>query len=65
MQVGDWADVKFVLTFDCPEDVMLQRLLERGKTSGRSDDNIESIRKRCDLFGLICDDFETSKFLLG
>ena len=25
---------------------MTQRLLERGKTSGRSDDNIDSIKKR-------------------
>ncbi len=25
---------------------MLQRLMERGKTSGREDDNVESIKKR-------------------
>ena len=31
---------------------MLDRLMERGKTSGRDDDNIESIKKR---FGeLLC-----------
>lgn len=42
----DHADVQFVLFFDCPEDIMEARLLERGKTSGRSDDNIESIKKR-------------------
>lgn len=35
-----------VLFFDCPPDVMEQRLMERGKTSGRSDDNEETIRKR-------------------
>ncbi|EER41954.1 uridylate kinase [Histoplasma capsulatum H143] len=34
----------------CPEDVMLERLLKRGKTSGRDDDNIESIRKRFRVF---------------
>ena len=34
------------LFFDCPEQVMEERLLGRGLTSGRSDDNIESIRKR-------------------
>ncbi|RYE82513.1 MAG: hypothetical protein EOO65_05390, partial [Methanosarcinales archaeon] len=45
--IGDSAVVKGVLSFDCPEDEMEKRLLERGKTSGRSDDNIESIRKRC------------------
>ena len=35
-----------VLFFDCPAEVMEQRLTERGKTSGRSDDNAETIRKR-------------------
>lgn len=30
---------------------MEERLLERGKTSGRSDDNVESIRKRFKTFG--------------
>jgi UMP-CMP kinase len=25
---------------------MLERLMERGKTSGRDDDNVESIKKR-------------------
>ncbi|CAI4046354.1 hypothetical protein SUVZ_11G1870 [Saccharomyces uvarum] len=46
----DIVECKFILFFDCPEDVMLQRLLERGKTSGRSDDNIESIKKRFKTF---------------
>jgi UMP-CMP kinase len=41
---------KFVLFFDCPEEEMEKRLLERGKTSGRSDDNAESIRKRFRTF---------------
>jgi len=35
---------------DCPEDIMLERLLNRGKTSGRSDDNEESIKKRFKTF---------------
>ncbi|KAL1743293.1 adenylate kinase-domain-containing protein [Schizophyllum fasciatum] len=35
-----------VLFFDTTEEVMLERLLERGKTSGRDDDNAESIKKR-------------------
>jgi UMP-CMP kinase len=35
-----------VLFFDCEEDVMVERLLGRSLTSGRDDDNIESIRKR-------------------
>ncbi|KAG5928107.1 hypothetical protein E4U42_001268 [Claviceps africana] len=41
---------KMVLFFDCPEKVMEARLLERGKTSGRADDNAESIRKRFRTF---------------
>jgi UMP-CMP kinase len=41
---------KFVLFFDCPEEEMQKRLLERGKTSGRTDDNEESIKKRFKVF---------------
>jgi len=41
---------KFTLFFDCPESVMLERLLNRGKTSGRADDNEESIKKRFKTF---------------
>jgi len=44
--VGDDAEVQGVLMFDVPEAVMEARLLERGKTSGRSDDNADVIRKR-------------------
>jgi len=35
-----------VIFFQTTEEVMLQRLLKRGETSGREDDNVESIRKR-------------------
>ncbi|KAF8270402.1 UMP-CMP kinase [Lactarius quietus] len=35
-----------VLFFTTDEQTMLNRLLERGKTSGRDDDNVESIKKR-------------------
>lgn len=41
---------EFVLFYDCPESTMESRLLERGKTSGRADDNEESIRKRFRTF---------------
>jgi len=44
------APSRFTLFFDCPEDVMQARLLDRGKTSGRADDNEESIRKRFRTF---------------
>lgn len=44
--MSDIADVQFLLFLDCPNEIMVDRLLERGKTSGRNDDNIESIKKR-------------------
>ena len=40
----------FTLFFDCPEETMHERLLSRGKTSGRADDNEESIKKRFRTF---------------
>jgi adenylate kinase family enzyme len=35
-----------VLFFTTDEETMLKRLLKRSETSGRADDNIESIKKR-------------------
>ena len=49
------CESEFTLFYDCPEDVMQKRLLKRGETSGRSDDNAESITKRFRTF------VETSK----
>eukprot|EP01121_Diplochlamys_sp_Union-15-3_P001044 TRINITY_DN108_c0_g1_i2.p1 TRINITY_DN108_c0_g1~~TRINITY_DN108_c0_g1_i2.p1 ORF type:complete len:205 (-),score=46.23 TRINITY_DN108_c0_g1_i2:21-635(-) len=48
--VGESADVAFVLLFECPEEVMEQRLLKRGETSGRTDDNLASIKLRFKTF---------------
>lgn len=39
-----------ILFLTCPENVLLERLMERGKTSGREDDNEESIKKRFKTF---------------
>ncbi|EPZ30970.1 ADK-domain-containing protein [Rozella allomycis CSF55] len=39
-----------VLFYDCSEKVMLERLIKRGETSGRSDDNEETIKKRFATF---------------
>lgn len=41
---------KLTLFFDCSKEVMMERLLERSKTSGREDDNLDSIEKRFDTF---------------
>ena len=40
----------FVLFLDCPKETMQERLLKRGETSGRADDNLETIGKRFDTF---------------
>lgn len=44
--VGNKANIEKVLFFECPEEILTSRLLERAKTSGRSDDSIDVIRKR-------------------
>ncbi|XP_062382708.1 UMP-CMP kinase [Sardina pilchardus] len=44
------ADVKFVLFFDCTNEVCIDRCLERGKSSGRTDDNRESMEKRIQTY---------------
>ena len=44
------GQVRGAFFFDCSEKVMEQRLLKRGETSGRADDNAETIRKRFHTF---------------
>lgn len=44
--MGGVADVRCVLFLHCPEDVLEKRLLLRGKSSGRTDDNAETARRR-------------------
>jgi UMP-CMP kinase len=46
--------VEFVLNFECPEEVLVGRLLERGQTSGRIDDEIDVIRLRFQTFQKEC-----------
>ena len=41
---------EMTLFLNCPEEVMEKRLMKRGETSGRDDDNAESIRKRFRVF---------------
>jgi UMP-CMP kinase len=45
-------DVTLVLNFTCPEELLVGRLLERGMTSGRQDDQLDVIRKRFQTFQL-------------
>ena len=35
-----------VLSLEVPEELLIERMLERGKVSGRADDNIDSIKHR-------------------
>jgi len=42
----DVCTSSLVLFYTTDEETMLKRLLKRGETSGRDDDNIESIKKR-------------------
>jgi len=44
-----------VLYFEVPDEVMVERLLGRAKTSGRVDDNEETIKKRLKTFHDHCD----------
>ncbi|NPD91924.1 adenylate kinase [Xylanibacter muris] len=39
-----------MIELDVPEDELMTRLINRGKESGRSDDNAETIRKRLDVY---------------
>lgn len=44
--IGDAFEVSFLLFFECSAETLEKRILERAKTSGRADDNIESFKKR-------------------
>jgi adenylate kinase family enzyme len=48
--LGEKVELSFLMFFECTFEVMEKRLLERGKTSGRSDDNAETIKKRFETF---------------
>lgn len=47
----DKVNVLFVLFFDAPEEICVERCLGRGQAgSGRSDDNPESLKKRVNTY---------------
>jgi UMP-CMP kinase len=48
--MSDVAALESVLVYQCPLAVLQERILERAKVSGRSDDNIESVQKRFRTF---------------
>lgn len=47
---GDDCQLPTMLYFECPYHVLEKRIMGRAKYSGRSDDNIESIKLRFDTF---------------
>ncbi|XP_002740977.1 UMP-CMP kinase-like [Saccoglossus kowalevskii] len=50
-QMGDKTNLKFVLFFDCPEEICIDRCISRGAAgSGRTDDNKESLKKRFETY---------------
>jgi UMP-CMP kinase len=49
-RMPQYAAVLGAVVYDCPMDVLEQRILSRAETSGRSDDNIASARKRFATF---------------
>lgn len=46
----DVCESKFTIFFECSEETMMKRLLKRGESSGRDDDNEDSIKKRFKTF---------------
>ncbi|KAJ6638938.1 UMP-CMP kinase [Pseudolycoriella hygida] len=51
LQMSEKVDLQFVIVFDCTEEVCVERCLKRGAAgSGRTDDNLESLKKRFNTF---------------
>lgn len=44
------TEVHAVVGLEVDEDELIRRMLERGKASGRSDDNIDTIRQRLAVY---------------
>ncbi|MFN3931023.1 MAG: nucleoside monophosphate kinase [Brevundimonas sp.] len=47
---GDDRDLPKMIYFECPLEVLTGRILGRAQYSGRSDDNVESMKQRFDTF---------------
>ena len=48
--MGEIVEVVYVLVFDCDEEELTRRIMDRAGTSGRTDDNIETLKKRFKQF---------------
>ncbi|XP_055545161.1 UMP-CMP kinase [Wyeomyia smithii] len=49
-KMSEKVQLQFVLFFECTEDQCIVRCLRRGESSGRSDDNLESLKKRFNTY---------------
>lgn len=49
-QLSDQVVVRNLISFDCPSQTLIDRIMERAKTSSRADDNLETIKKRLETF---------------
>ncbi|XP_053694025.1 UMP-CMP kinase [Sabethes cyaneus] len=49
-KMSEKVQLQFVLFFECTEDQCVARCLKRGESSGRSDDNLESLKKRFNTY---------------
>jgi adenylate kinase family enzyme len=48
--MGDKVDFAGVIYFEANETTMTERILGRAATSGRNDDNLETLKKRFNSF---------------
>lgn len=44
------TEVSAMIDLDVPDTILVERLINRGKSSGRADDNEETIKKRLDVY---------------
>ncbi|NLO69706.1 MAG: adenylate kinase [Porphyromonadaceae bacterium] len=44
------AKIDILIDLEVDDEELIKRILNRGKTSGRNDDNLETIRKRLDVY---------------
>lgn len=44
------TDLHAVVGLEVPEEELIERMLNRGKETGRADDNLETIKKRLDVY---------------
>lgn len=44
------VEIEFALFFDVPDAEMVKRMMKRAETSGRADDNEETMKKRVKTF---------------